>query len=281
VVVRVNQKMAFSKRSSSGAFTLIELVVVMSIIVALAAMMLPALTKARQKAQGISCMNNSRQLALAWLMYADDNAGVLVENRHGNEARNAKNPNNWISGWMDWSSSSDNTNMVFLNDPAYAKLALYSKRTAKLYKCPADQSKSQNNPGPRVRSISMNAALGDGNKVNFGNWSPTFYFAKKLAELTRPVPSMAWVLVDEHPDSINDGCFFVNPHAVGSLASWKDLPASYHNGAAGFAFADGHSEIKRWQDAPTKRPVNWGDFPGLACPNSSDYTWVADRTPRQ
>jgi len=206
---------------------------------------------------------------------------VLVENRHGNNAQAAANPNNWVSGWMDWGAGSDNTNTLFLTDPAYAKLALYSKRSAKLYKCPADQAQSVLNPGPRVRSISMNAALGDGNKVNFANWVPTFHFARKLAELTRPVPSLAWVFVDEHSDSINDGCFFVNPHAVGSGASWKDLPASYHNGAAGFAFADGHSEIKRWLVSATKRPVNCGDFTGLACPNSPDYTWIADRTPRQ
>lgn len=272
---------AFVKRFPSGAFSLIELLMVIAIIATLAGLMLPALTKARQKTQGISCMNNSRQLALAWLMYADDNAGVLVENRHGNDARNATNPNNWVSGWMDWGTGSDNTNTLFLSDPAYAKLAHYSKRSAKLYKCPADQYQSLLNRGPRVRSISMNAAMGDGNKANFANWSPAFFFAKKLTELNRPVPSLAWVFVDEHPDSINDGCFFVNPHGAGSGASWKDLPASYHNGAGGLAFADGHSEIKRWLDPTTKRPVSCGDFAGLPCANSRDYSWIAERTPRQ
>jgi prepilin-type N-terminal cleavage/methylation domain-containing protein len=269
------------KRFSSGAFTLVELLVVIAIVATLTALMLPALSKAKQKTQGISCMNNSRQLALAWLMYTDDNAGVLVENRHGSNARAAANPNNWVSGWMDWGLGTDNTNTLFLVDPASAKLALYSKRSAKIYKCPADQFRSRLNPGPRVRSISMNAALGDGNKVDFGNWVPTFYFARKLAEITRPVPSLAWVFVDEHPDSINDGCFFINPHATGAAASWRDLPASYHHGAAGFAFADGHAEIKRWVEPATKRPVTLGDFAGLPCADSRDYSWVADRTPRR
>lgn len=279
--MRVQPSTLAASWSSRRAFTLIELLVVLAIVGTLAAMILPALAKAKQKAQGISCMNNSRQLALAWMMYADDHGGVLVQNRHGTDARSGANPNNWVSGWLDWSTLSDNTNALFLTDPAFAKLALYSKRTAKLYKCPADQSQSALNRGPRVRSISMNAAMGDGNKANFANWIPSFFFAKKLDELTKPAPALAWVFVDEHPDSINDGCFFVNPHSIGSSASWKDLPASYHNGGAGLAFADGHAEIRRWTDPRTKRPVTFGDFVGVACAKSPDYSWVADRTPRQ
>ncbi len=255
--------------------------VVVALVGTLAALILPALSKAKQKAQGISCMNNSRQLALGWLMYADDNDGVLVPNRHGNDARGAANPNNWVSGRLDWGNSPDNTNTLYLTDPAFAKLAPYCKRSARLYKCPADQLQSALNPGPRARSISMNAAMGDGNKVNFANWIPTFYFAKRLNELIKPEPSLAWVFVDEHPDSINDGCFFVNPHAIGGSASWKDLPASYHNGGAGFAFADGHAEIRSWTDARTKRAVTLGDFVGVSCANSGDYQWIAERTPRQ
>ncbi len=279
--MRVNTTTVPASWFSRKAFTLLELLVVVVIIGTLAALILPALTKAKQKAQGISCMNNSRQLALAWVMYADDYAGVLAPNRHGNDAKSASNPDNWVSGWLDWSRNSDNTNSLFLTDPAFAKLSPYCKQSAKLYKCPADQAQSPLNPGPRVRSVSMNAALGDGNKANFANWIPTFFFAKKLVELTHPVPSLAWVFVDEHPDSINDGCFFVNPHSAGRNASWKDLPASYHNGAGGFAFADGHAEIRRWVDPRTKRSVTLGDYVGLPCANSPDYSWIAERTPRQ
>lgn len=279
--MRVQPSTVTVSRFSRQAFTLLELLVVVAVVGTLAAMILPALARAKQKAQGISCMNNSRQLALAWMMYADDHAGVLVPNRHGPDARSGANPNNWVSGWMDWSSLPDNTNALFLTDPAFAKLAPYSKQTAKLYKCPADQARSALNPGPRVRSISMNAAMGDGNKVNFANWIPTFFFAKKLDDLTQPSPTHAWVFVDEHPDSINDGCFFVNPHALGNNASWKDLPASYHNGGAGLAFADGHAEIRRWTDPRTFRPVTFGDFVGVPCAKSPDYAWVAARTPQR
>jgi prepilin-type N-terminal cleavage/methylation domain-containing protein/prepilin-type processing-associated H-X9-DG protein len=262
-------------------FTLIEAMVVIAIIGLLAALLLPALSKARQKTQGTYCMNNSRQLALAWLMYADDHNGVLVANRHGTDFRSTAQRDNWVGGWMDWGRGSDNTNTALLTDPSHARLAPYARRSAALYKCPADQFQSLLNPGPRARSLAMNAALGEGNKANFNGWSPSFHFARKLGDLTRPAPSFTWVFVDEHPDSINDGCFFLNPHAIGADARWKDLPASYHDGAAGFAFADGHAEIKRWKDAGTRQPVRVGDFTGLACPDSSDFAWIAERTPRQ
>lgn len=96
-------------RSSGGAsvpltagFTLMEVLVVAAVIGLLAALLLPALSRVRQKTEATYCMNNSRQLALAWLMYADDHHGVLVANRYGNEVRGGANPDNWVSGWMDW-----------------------------------------------------------------------------------------------------------------------------------------------------------------------------------
>ena len=273
-----NNVSRFAEMASAG-FTLIELLVVIAIIAILASMILPALAKAKQKTQGIYCMNNTRQLALAWYMYADDHNGILVENHHGPDAQGPNpNPNSWIGGWLDWGPRLDNTNLLFLTDVRWAKLSPYSKSSGGLYKCPADTYKSPQNPGPRVRSISMDAAMGDGNKANF---YPNYFYAKKLSDLIHPSPAMAWVFVDEHPDSINDGAFFNNPLAAGSGSHWSDLPASYHNGACGFSFADGHAEIKKWLRPTTRRPIKMADFEGLNVPNCPDYAWLADRTPQK
>jgi prepilin-type processing-associated H-X9-DG protein len=107
------------------------------------------------------------------------------------------------------------------------------------------------------------------------------FYAKKMSDLIKPGPAMSWLFVDEHPDSINDPCFFINPALTGAADRWLDLPASYHNGACGFAFADGHSEIKKWQEGRTKVRITFGDFTGLDVPNSPDFDWLAMRTPRK
>ena len=257
-------------------FTLIELLVVIAIIAILAALLLPALTMAKVKAQGICCLSNTKQLALAWILYANDYNDTLVIN-------GGSGVDTWCQGDMSWDTSSDNTNTLLLTDERTALLAPYSARQYKIYRCPADNCVSpvQRARGwtQRVRSIAMDAAMGGGPKA-FGWCDPML----KMGSLIKPRPSLAWVFVDEHPDSINDSRLYVNPYWKGSSAAqWTDVPASYHNGACGFSFADGHSEIKKWRAAYTRQPVRYRYLNRIPVPSSGmvDFDWAAERTPRK
>lgn len=239
-----------------SGFTLIELLVVIAIIAILAGMLLPALGKAKTKSQGIRCMNSTKQLMIGWQMYQGDNVDRIIGSYHGGQATPpavnsagyaawAKTAP-WVAGWLTWGTDSANTNTLYLTDPAYSKMAPYVGNSKDIYKCPADKyvSKAQGAKGwtERVRSISGNIGIGDGNAEE-GPWdASTYLHVKKMSDLNIPGPTGTYVYLDEHPDSMNDAGWF----APQGYAAWTDQPATYHNGAAGFAFADGHSEIKKW-----------------------------------
>jgi prepilin-type N-terminal cleavage/methylation domain-containing protein len=273
-------------RQSRFGFTLIELLVVIAIIAILAALLLPVLAKSKLQAQGAKCMSNQRQLLYAWKMYTDDFRGYFALNAD----ESSQNTNGWCDGILSWAvNNTANTNTVLMQT---SLLGPYSRNQTGAYKCPSDlwNCMEYGTLMPRVRSVSMNAYVGmnpldvtPAGGCNPGNWGGAgagYRAYEKENQVVKPAPANLWLFLDEHADSINDGFFIFNMTAP----KFDDGPADYHDGACGFGFVDGHSEIHKWRFSqlywPPVSQIPWNNSitePGTG-PNSADVQWMLQHT---
>jgi len=251
------------------------LLVVIAIIAILASLLLPALSRAKQEAWAVNCLSNKKQLQIAWTMYAGDFGDRLAIN--SDQSQDYKGSHSWCEGILNWNADSANTNYMYLISPKVASMGPYVVNQYTIYWCPADTFLS---PPHRCRSVSMDGALGDGEKYTFGNWgAEKMWWARKMGDLANPGPAKSWAIIDERPDSIDDEIMYIDPAEKNGTGTFTEFPGSFHNRASGVSFADGHAELHKWVTPATLLPVQYKAEDQISVTLSPDLAWLAQRTP--
>ena len=275
------------------AFTLTELLATVAACGILLLLLVPAWADPRAGTKSFQCLNNMRQLAVAWTLYSSDNHDQLAFNM---DSRN--NPQSpvylyngdpaWVTGVIDWTSQSYNTNTIEIISDKYSLLGSYLGRSTSVFACPATAtflSPAQRAAGfpQRCRSVSMNAAVGGGPKYavfDFGWNQSSWYVAKKSTDFHSPAPGNVWVFMDEHPDCIDDGLMYTANYPVSELI---ELPGCQHEGACGITFADSHVDMQQWTGPVVlaHRQVTFTTAQQIPCSiTDPDMFYLAQHTPQ-